>query len=304
MRQVRVTPATNAEAEQAVTDPLTPTTPLVRLYERPGLPAWRLSRLLAATYGGDLGFQPPRTYANFVASLDGVVALGPEYPSSGSTISGRDPADRFVMGLLRACADAVLIGAGTLRATPGHLWTPAHVCPAAADAYAELRRSRERTLEPLLAVATASGDLPTGHRALREGALILTTTAGARHLHRRVPSTCTVVDLGGHGLLPTAEMLAVIRSHAGEIVLSEAGPRLFGQLAADGQLDELFLTVSPVLAGRAQTDRPGLVAARELLPEHADPATLLSVRAHGSHLFLRYAMRETPQASRRLDERR
>ena len=59
--------------------------------------------------------------------MDGVTALGPEYPSSGSAISGHDPADRFVMGLLRACADVVLIGAGTLRATPGHLWTPGHV---------------------------------------------------------------------------------------------------------------------------------------------------------------------------------
>ena len=48
-------------------------------------------------------------------------------------ISGKDPADRFLMGLLRACADAVVLGAGTLRATPGHLWTPAHVYPALAD---------------------------------------------------------------------------------------------------------------------------------------------------------------------------
>jgi len=79
-------------------------------------------------YAGDLGFSEHCLYGNFVASLDGVVALGPEYPSSGSAISGREPADRFVMGLLRAFADAVLIGAGTLRATPTHRWTPEHVC--------------------------------------------------------------------------------------------------------------------------------------------------------------------------------
>jgi len=108
-------------------------TPLARLYERAGLPFWGLPPPLAAAYGGDLGFARPCVYANFVASMDGVTALGPEYPSSGSAISGHDPADRFVMGLLRACADVVLIGAGTLRASPGHLWTPGHVCPAAAD---------------------------------------------------------------------------------------------------------------------------------------------------------------------------
>jgi riboflavin biosynthesis pyrimidine reductase len=221
-------PAVSPATEQAVTQLLGPTTPLVRLYERPGLPAWRLPRLLAATYGGDLGFQPPCTYANFVASLDDVAALGPEYGSSGSTISLHNPADRFVMGLLRACADTVLIGAGTLRATPGHLWTPAHVCPGAADAFSELRRSRRQAHEPRLAVATASGDLPTEHPALQRRTLILTTTEGARRLHGRIPSTCTVVDLGGQALLPTAELLAVIRSHGGEIVLSEAGPRLFG----------------------------------------------------------------------------
>jgi pyruvate/2-oxoglutarate dehydrogenase complex dihydrolipoamide acyltransferase (E2) component len=48
------------------------------LYEEPGLPGWGLPAGLAAAYGGDLGFAQPCTYANFVASLDGVTALGPE----------------------------------------------------------------------------------------------------------------------------------------------------------------------------------------------------------------------------------
>jgi riboflavin biosynthesis pyrimidine reductase len=81
------------------------------------------------------------------------------------------------------------------------------------------------------------------------------------------------------------------------MVLTEGGPRLLGQLAADGRLDELFLTISPVLAGRGGTSRPGLVAARELLPGRAEPAELLTVRRHGSYLFLRYAMRGTPPAA-------
>ena len=246
--------------------------PLAVLYERAGLPAWPLPRVLAEVYGGDLGFRQPCVYANFVASVDGVTALGPEYPSSGSAISLHDPADRFVMGLLRACADVVLIGAGTLRATPGHRWTPAYVCPAAADGYAALRRTRGLPIDALLAVVTARGDIPAGHPALRADALILTTAAGARRLHGRLPPRCTILDLGGQPELSPADVLAAARARGGSMVLTEGGPRLLGQLAAGGLLDELFLTVSPVLAGRGDTARPGLVAGLELLPGRTEPA--------------------------------
>lgn len=64
------------------------------LYEEAGRPSFGLPATLFKAYGGDLGFTTPCVYANFVTSLDGVVALGPEYPSSGSAISGREPADR------------------------------------------------------------------------------------------------------------------------------------------------------------------------------------------------------------------
>jgi riboflavin biosynthesis pyrimidine reductase len=230
-------------------------------------------------------------YANFVASVDGVTALGPEYPSSGSAISGREPADRFVMGLLRACADIVLIGAGTLRATPNHRWTPSYICPEAADGYAALRRNLGRETGPQLAVVTLSGEVPAAHPALRAGALILTTTAGARRLQGRLPRACTVVDLGKRTTLPSGELLAALGVPGGSMVLTEGGPRLLGVLVADKALDELFLTVSPVLAGRAETSRSGLLAAQELLPARAEQTELVSVRRRASYLFLRYRLR-------------
>ena len=69
---------------------------------------------LSESYAGSLRLPQKCLFANFVASLDGIVAL-PGDTESGQIISGRNPADRFVMGLLRAAADAVLLGAGTFR---------------------------------------------------------------------------------------------------------------------------------------------------------------------------------------------
>jgi len=111
------------------------------LLETPDLPDFDLPLALAEAYGGSLGFSEPRLYANFVASLDGVVAIPGEIQSN-RMISAHSEADRFVMGLLRACADAVLVGAGTMLSSPRTLWTAEHAYPAAAPLYGELRRSR------------------------------------------------------------------------------------------------------------------------------------------------------------------
>ena len=85
--------------------PSDPDVGLSLLFERSDLPAYDLPDTLRALYGGPIGFGAPAVYANFVSTLDGVVAMGPDVPPS--VISGRSPADRFVMGLLRACAEAV-----------------------------------------------------------------------------------------------------------------------------------------------------------------------------------------------------
>ncbi len=197
------------------------------------------------------------------------------------------------MALLRACADAVLIGAGTLRATPGHLWTPEHVWPQA-DEFAALRRARGRAGEPELIVVTARGELPTRHPALRAGAVIVTSAAGARRLRGKVPAVCRVLAVSDGPELRPADLLAAIRGRGHACVLTEGGPRLLGQLVRDGLLDELFLTVAPVLAGRASTPRPGLVSGLELLPGDRGPVRLLSVRRGASYLFLRYRLRPPP----------
>jgi riboflavin biosynthesis pyrimidine reductase len=63
---------------------------------------------------------------------------------------------------------------------------------------------------------------------------------------------------------------------------------VIGQLIAGGLLDEAFLTISPVIAGRKDGNRLGMVEGVELLPDRGAWGKLLSVRRHGDYLFLRH----------------
>ena len=262
-----------------------PLEPFEVLYEA-ALPAYKLPADLHHLYGR-LGFATPVIYSNFVASLDGVVTLGSK-PSAGSIISGKYPADRFLMGLLRACADAVIIGAGTLRATPGHLWTPAHVYPDLATEFISLRSALGRATEPQLVVLTAKGDLDASHPALVKGALVITTDDGAKVVERTLPSTCEVIAMGKAANVDMREAVAALRARELEVLLTEGGPHLMGQLIEVGLMEEVFLTISPVVAGRGPEKRLGMVEGVELLPKLGVWSALLSARRHGDYLFLRY----------------
>jgi riboflavin biosynthesis pyrimidine reductase len=258
------------------------------LFEAAGLPEYALPVDLKHVYGR-LGFADRVVYANFVASIDGVVTLGAK-PSAGSVISGKEAADRFVMGLLRACADAVVLGAGTLRATPGHLWTPAHVYPALATEFTALRSALGRSAQPLLVVLTGSGELDFSHPALVRGAIVMTTAQGAKKIGSRLPASCELVVLGRGKRLNIGKAVGEMRERGLQVLLSEAGPHVTGQLLVEGLLDEVFLTVSPVLAGRDKEKRLGMVEGIELLPDKGAWSKLLSARQHGNYLFLRYGV--------------
>jgi riboflavin biosynthesis pyrimidine reductase len=264
--------------------------PFEVLFEADTLPDYTLPADLKHLYGR-LGFPGPVVYSNFVSSLDGVVTLGSK-PSAGSVISGKYAADRFLMGLLRACADAVVIGAGTLRATPGHLWTPAHVYPALATEFTALRSSLGRSAEPVLVLLTASGELDFAHPALAKGAIVITTSGGARKVGDRLPPTCELVVMGKGGSLDLGKAIGELRNRGLDVLLCEGGPHVMGQLLADGLLDEAFLTVSPVVAGRGREPRLGMVEGIELLPANGAWSKLLSARRHGDYLFLRYGFRK------------
>lgn len=263
--------------------------PLEILYETRGLPGFDLPPELSNLYGGPLGFAEPRVFANFVATLDGVVAV-PGAVQSNRMVSGDIEADRFVMGLLRACADVVLIGSGTLHGSPRTRWTPGHACPAALEAFVELRSSRGQPPQPQLAVVTGSGSLESSHPALAAGALVLTTKGGAARLRGRLPAAAEILTVGSGTAVAPGDAVRTLLDRGHRLILSEAGPRLFGSLLAAGLVDELFLTSSPLVAGRGRASRrPGLVEGTELLPERRLEGRLLSVRRQGGHLFLRYA---------------
>lgn len=240
---------------------------------------------------GRLGFADTALYSNFVSSMDGVVTLGSN-PSAGSVISGRNQADRFLMGLLRACADAVLLGAGTLRATPGHHWTPQHIFPDLAASFAALRSALGRMPDPRLVLLTSGGNVDASHPAIAGGATIVTTEAGARSLPA-LPDSCDVIEVGKTGAVDVVRALEKLRERGDRVILTEGGPHVMGDLVSHDLVDEAFLTVSPVVAGRDTDNRLGMVAGAEFLPDNGKWSRLLSARRHGDFLFLRYGLRRS-----------
>jgi len=255
------------------------------------LPAGELPASLDRIYDGGLAIPDGSVYANFVTSIDGIVALEGGTAASGGIISGRNEMDRFVMGLLRAFADAVLVGAGTVRAEGGKaLWTPESIFPAATEAFAALRQSLKRQKTPRLVIVTARGDLDPSQRALQVGALVLTTMAAAPRLRKALPQASEVRAVSDGDSIGVDEIFATLKVEGYRTILTEGGPHLFGQLVARNRVDELFLTVSPKLVG--QQDRSFGLIRGVGFGRTFKGGRLLSVRRADSYLFLRYALED------------
>jgi riboflavin biosynthesis pyrimidine reductase len=265
-----------------------------------------LPQELRELYDGDLHFRTsnasrPFVVANFVSTLDGVVSYEIEGKSGGSTISGSDPSDRFIMGLLRASADAVMVGAGTLRdVSVKSLWTPEYVYPDAKHLYAEYRAALGKPEYPLLVIVSGSGQLELERAIFRTPAMrtvVITTAAGKDELTRRGAATLSSVEVhtldpGDGGIAPDA-MLQLLQSQYGvKTLLHEGGPTLFGQFLAAEAVDELFLTLSPQIAGRkGDATRPAVVQGVEFVPDSAPWFELVSVKEKAAYLYLRYRRR-------------
>ena len=187
--------------------------------------------------------------AMMVTTLDGAAA-GPD-GLSGS-ISG--DADQAVFSAVRRLADAVLIGAATLRA---ERYKPMR----AKEEDAEARREQGLAASPRLVIVSGSLELPWSEPVFSQSTLpplILTGTNADPAALTRVPETCEVVTLAGDSVNASA-ILDAMEERGLRRIVCEGGPTLLHELVSADLLDEADITVSPVFTGtNTSPHTPGL----------------------------------------------
>lgn len=177
----------------------------------------------------------PWLRANMIATLDGAMT-----GADGRSGSINGPADGRVFRTLRAWADVVLVGAGTVRAE-------GYRAPRLPEPMRARRRAAGRPADPGLAVVTRDGDLPD--TVLADAPWVF-TTAGAGHLRRlRDALPADRLHVGTAEGVDLVAVVAVLHGAGCRRVLTEGGPRLLGDLLGVGLVDELCLTWSPVVVG-------------------------------------------------------
>ncbi|HET9076810.1 MAG TPA: pyrimidine reductase family protein [Acidimicrobiales bacterium] len=189
----------------------------------------------------------PCLRVNFVASLDGVVEIdGRSGPLGGE-------ADRSAFMAMRAGADAVLVGAGTVRAED---YGPVRL----GDEVQARRARRGQAATPRLAIVTGRGDLDPAARVFSQPGTVMIFTTEEVAAGR--PDLAGVAELiaCGRAEVDLASVVAGLRRRGLGRILCEGGPGLARTLLEAGLIDELCLTIAPTLAGAGQrligADRP------------------------------------------------
>jgi riboflavin biosynthesis pyrimidine reductase len=186
--------------------------------------------------------------ANFISTLDGA-ATGDD-GRSGSINTG---ADREVFGLLRALADVVLVGAGTAR-VEGYRRASVRA------PWLDLRQGRPA--HPTTAVFSRSGDVPPGVSQARDGSgevvLVTCQSAGAVAIDLALETLGEgQVIIAGDTTVDLSRAVDSLAARGLTRMLCEGGPHLMGDLTASGRLDELCLTIAPILVAG---DHPRITA--------------------------------------------
>jgi riboflavin biosynthesis pyrimidine reductase len=188
----------------------------------------------------------PWLAVNMVASVDGATAVGGVSGPLGGA------GDKAVFSALRAVADVILAGAGTVRAEG---YGPPRTPPARR---AE-RRARGQTEVPRIAVVTRSMELDLASPLFTEAevAPIVLTCATSDHGLRAAVAEVAEVVVAGDDAVDLPGALAALGDLGASVVLAEGGPHLNGELVAAGLVDEWCTTVAPLLAAGG-SDRPAL----------------------------------------------
>ena len=229
----------------------------------------------------------PYVLINMISSLDGKVAVSGKAGSLGSFV------DRIVMRNLRACADAVMIGAGTLRAEKLTLAIPEDHARAR-----EARESRGLKPQPLAVVATVSGDVPLQENLLGsspENLLIFASSETPRE-HLVTLSSHALVEIVAEESskpgrqLDVEEALIILKKRYGvNVLLIEGGPALNHALVSSGLADELFLTLAPKLLGGERLGTLTILEGPALAPQNNE-WKLIASHLSNDELFLRYVL--------------
>jgi riboflavin biosynthesis pyrimidine reductase len=209
--------------------------------------------------------------ANFVASADGAA----EVDGRSQALGG--PGDRQIFHTLRWLADVVLVGAGTARAEN---YGPAVVPPPRQEARAAAG------LAPVPPIAVISGSLsfdPAARLFAAEVRPLLLTCVSAPAERVAAMREVAEVVVCGDEYVELDQVLGALAARGLPRVLTEGGPTLHAGLAAAGLLDELCLTVAPVLAGPEHLG----VMAGGAWPK-ARPMELAHALEEDGSLFLRY----------------
>lgn len=213
----------------------------------------------------------PYVMINMVTSLDGRTAVD----GRASSIGGQT--DRLVMRTLRSKADAVMTGAGTLRAEKMDLRTPAE--------------------GSLAVIISPSGDFPL-ENAVHDSLLVFTSTAVLPERLREISRRARVESVLPPDT-PDKHLALVLESlkedHGVRTLLVEGGPVLNYSLVSGGYVDEVFTTLAPKLLGGSSEDAPGIIHGPQLPPESPHHLTLVSAYNAGGEIYLRYTIRDTSQ---------
>jgi riboflavin biosynthesis pyrimidine reductase len=227
----------------------------------------------------------PHVILNMVSTVDGHATLG----GRSGPISGA--ADRALFHALRLAVDAVMAGAATVRVE-----RYGRIVPDAARRESRVARSLRE--EPLACIVSGRLTLDAEIPLLADPAarVVILTPSSASLPAGAAAAEVDYIRAARDGQLDLPAALAELRARFDvRTLLCEGGPHLNAQLLGTGLVDELFLSLSPLLAGGDPTS--GGEALRILAGPSFSPPVELELRGvleHDSGLFLRYSVRVAP----------